>query len=117
MNTKGTRVISICVSFKEGDVSVVHSELGEDVHSSLVTFALEITSDPPPDPYKLVFLAQSTEPTEPKVSHVLYKVFSCSHFQSLLCLLCSSDLCTLYCTRRIELSLGIRSQGIPQKSL
>lgn len=44
-------------------MSIIRSELGADVHSSLVTFALEITSDPPPDPYKLVFLAQSTEPT------------------------------------------------------
>lgn len=61
---QGYQDVSIlCYSFKEGDVSVIRSELGADVHSSLVTFARETTPDPPPDLYKLVFLAQSTEPT------------------------------------------------------
>lgn len=51
MSTKGTGDVSLpCYSLKEGDVSVIHSELGADVHSSLVTFALETTPDPPPDP-------------------------------------------------------------------
>lgn len=64
VGTKGTGDVSLpYYSLKEGDVSVIHSELGVDVHSSLVTFALETTPDPPPDPYKLVFLAQSIEPT------------------------------------------------------